>query len=218
MQSGRVFRAVGHSGNWRHTAVVEHHDDHAIAIGFAETANVIVEHWLNHGANDLLFEPLVFNHRHALELILKVAIREAAARLRAAGDGDVKLTRSALDEWLANEARHNLHRLSNRLDSLLTRLATEVLPSETHSLLLSIHELDPTGEAFRYAKVKAPNGGFVDAPRPLLLKPSHLQVHVDIVAMHEHFRSAFSLISAGIMTALSDIGDYQDDMAQDADW
>ncbi|MBW3578775.1 MAG: hypothetical protein KY462_13740 [Actinobacteria bacterium] len=218
MTKPRVFGPVGPAGNWRLNAVVERHDDHAIALGFADAADLIVEHWVHRGPNDLLFEPLVFNHRHALELVLKAAIRECGARLRAEGHRDAKVDRAAIDDWLAREARHNLHRLTTRLDGLLTRLGEEKLPPETHSALISIHELDPTGETFRYAKVRAANGTFVDAPRPLLSKPDDLQAHVDIVAMHEHFRSAFNLLSGGVMSALENIAEFQAAMAREADW
>jgi hypothetical protein len=115
---GRMFqweRCSGRSnpgGNWRLNAVVEHRDDHAIAIGFACTADLIVEHWVDRGPNDLLFEPLVFNHRHALELILKAAIRESAARLRTNALNDNQVELASVDNWLAKGASHNLHKLT----------------------------------------------------------------------------------------------------------
>ncbi len=218
MAKAIVLSPVGRTGNWPLNAVVERHDDHGIAIGFAEVADLIVEHWVQRGPNDLLFEPLVFNHRHALELVIKAAIRESAARLRADGHRDGKVDRESVDEWLAGKAGHNLHRLATRLDELLIRLGEQRLPPDTHAVLMSIHELDPTGETFRYAKVKVPGGGFVDAPRPLLSKPEDLQAHVDIVAMHEHFRAAFSLISGGVLTVLDNIAEFQAEMAREATW
>ncbi|HEX3566591.1 MAG TPA: hypothetical protein VHU17_14575 [Acidimicrobiales bacterium] len=209
-----MFRPVESGGNWHLNAIVERHSDYEIAIGFAEAANVIVESWIRRGPNDLLFEPLVFNHRHALELVLKAAIRESAARLRADGHLDSKVSQAALDAWLAAEAKHNLHRLAERLDELLKRLGEEKLPPETHRTLMSIHELDPTGETFRYAKVKGPGGTFQDAPRPLLSLPTDLQAHVDIEAMHVQFKSAFDLLSGGVMTVLELIAEHQCEMTQ----
>jgi hypothetical protein len=218
MPKAKVFRPVGRGDDWHQNAVVERHGDHEIAMGFADTADLIVDHWLQKGPNDLLFEPLVFCHRHALELILKAAIRESAARLRANGLQDPKVDQADVDNWLAKDAGHNLHKLATRLDALLTRLGEKQLPPQTHSALISLHELDPTGETFRYAMVKAGNGTFVDAPRPLLSEPDDLQAHVDIVAMHEHFRSAFNLLSGGVMTVLENIADYQREMAHEAEW
>jgi hypothetical protein len=210
-----MFRPVEAGGNWHLNAVVERHSDHEIATGFAEAANVIVEFWIRKGPNDLLFEPLVLNQRHALELVVKAAIRESAALLRADGHVDSNVSQAELDKWLAREAKHNLHRLAHRLDELLKRLGEEKLPPETHRVLMSIHELDPTGETFRYAKVNGPDGTFQDAPRPLLSLATDLQAHVDIVAMHAQFKSAFNLLSGGVMTVLELISEYQREMAQE---
>ena len=208
------FRPVGDGGNWRQNAVVQRRDDHELAMGFAETADIIVAHWVERGPNDLLFEPLIFNHRHALELVLKAAIRESAARVRAEGHQHPKLARDEVERWLTREASHNLHKLASRLNDLLLQLGEERLPADTHGVLMSLHQLDPNGEAFRYAKVKV-GGKLVDAPRPLLSKASDLQAHVDIVSMHEHFRSAFSLLSGGLMTVLEAIADTQAEMARE---
>ena len=211
------FGPVGTGGNWRLNAVIKRHNDHEIAMGFAETADIIVEHWVRRGPNDLLFEPLVFNHRHALELVLKAAIRESAARLRGEGQRGRTIEHDDLEKWLTNEAGHNLHKLTSRLDELLLQLGEERLPPDTHGALMSLHQLDPSGETFRYAKVKAAGGKLVDAPRPLLSTPTDLQAHVDIVAMHEHFRSAFSLLSGGLMTVLEQIADFQAEMTREVD-
>lgn len=213
-----VFKPVEPGGNWHQNAIVARHQDYEIAIGFAEVADLIVEHWKARGAFDLLFEPLVFNHRHALELVLKAAIRQSAACLRADGHNDKKVDRNEVEIWLTTKASHNLHKLSVRLDELLHRLELEALPKDTQSVLLSIHQLDPGGDAFRYAKVKGPGGSLVDAPRPLLSGPDDLQAHVDVVAMHEHFRSAFNLLSGGVMSELQVFADYQQDMLRDAGW
>ncbi len=192
-------------------AVVDHRGDNAIAIGFAETADLIIGRWIAGGRNDLLFEPMVFIHRHALELILKAAIRETAARLRAGGEIDAKVDQTSVEDWLAFDAGHNLHKLASRLDELLTRLGLDNLPPDTHRVLISLHELDPRGDAFRYAKVRV-GGVWVDAPRPLLSNPNDLHAHVDIVAMHDHFRGAFNLLSGGLMSVLENVADLQAEM------
>jgi hypothetical protein len=151
-------------------------------------------------------------------LILKATIRESAARLRADGYNDAKVDRDKLDNWLVTEASHNLRKLATRLDNLLTRLGLDKMPSETHGVLISLHQLDPGGDAFRYAKVKGPDGGWQDAPRPLLSTPHDLQALVDVVAMHDHFRNAFSLLSTGVMTVLEDMAEFQAETAHDASW
>ncbi len=119
--------------------------------------------------------------------------------------------------WLTADAGHNLHKLVTRADEWLRALDLEALPPDTHGVLVSIHDLDPTGETFRYAKVKR-GGALVDAPRPLLATPADLQAHVDIVALHEHFRAAFSLISGGVMTVLENVADMQAELARDMNY
>lgn len=71
MKKPNVFRPVGPGEDWRLNAVIQYRDDHTVALGFAENADLIVRHWLTDGPNGLLFDPLVYTHRHALELILK---------------------------------------------------------------------------------------------------------------------------------------------------
>ncbi len=97
----KIFAPVGDGGDWRRNAVVGRHDDHAIAMGFAETADLIVQSWLSRGPNDLLFEPLIFNYRHAFELVLKAAIRASAGCLRADGSTDGRRTERGALERLA---------------------------------------------------------------------------------------------------------------------
>lgn len=213
-----VFTPVEPGGNWRRNAIVAHHQDYEIAIGFAEVADLSVDHWKARDASDLLFEPLAFNHRHALELVLKAAIRKSAACLRVDGHSDKKVDRNEVEIWLRTKASHNLHKLAVRLDELLHRLELKARPKDTQSVLLSVHQLDPGGDAFRYAKVKGPGGSLVDAPRPPPSAPDDFQAHVDVVAMREHFCSAFNLLSGGVMSELQVFADYQQDMLRDASW
>ncbi|WP_428116621.1 hypothetical protein [Candidatus Poriferisodalis sp.] len=199
---------------FRNNAIMWNFDDRALAMGFADTAQLIVDHWVDRGPNDALFVPLVYNCRHALELVLKAAIREAAARLP---DGriDKALEQDRVDEWLADEAVHNLHKLAFRLDRMLAELGLDTLPSDTNRVLLEIHGLDPNGQSFRYAQVrKGKDAPFEDAPLPLV-KDGNYGANVDVVAMHKHFDEAFTLISDGLMSVLGQYAEYQRDMA---DW
>ena len=64
--------------------------------------------------------PIVYNYRHALELVLKASVREAAAPLRADGASDASLDPASLDpatldEELAGTKPHSLERLANKL-------------------------------------------------------------------------------------------------------
>lgn len=139
--------------------------------------------------------------------------------MRAEGFADPRLDKKSLDSWISEEAKHNLHKLADRLDKMLTQLGEEKLPPDIHRVLVSLHQIDPTGETFRYAKVRGANGELVDAPRPLLSAPDEFQAHVDIAAMHEQFKAAFGLISGGLMTVLAEIREVQQDVyAEYQDW
>lgn len=215
----KIFGPVDPGEDWHRHAVVEHRGEHALAMGFAATGDLIVERWVHRGPNDLLFEPLLFNYRHALELILKAAIRDASGLLRRSGDTDPQLVPTTLNAWFVEEARHNLHKLSTRLAKLLKRLDSEDLPADTYQVLMALHELDRGGDTFRYSYTKNKAGQFVPATRPLLdARSGRVQAHVDIVAMHERFKDAFTLLSGGVMTVLQNIADYLDDLAREADW
>lgn len=152
--------------------------------------------------------PIVYNYRHALELVLKASVREAAARLRPDGASDASLDPATLDEELAGTKPHSLERLANKLEVLLDRLRLEQLPATTRDKPRSLHQLDPNGETFRYSTVKAGKGKF-DPARPT-------QEHIDVVALAEQFREAFTLLSGGLLTVLDNYREYQADQARGA--
>ena len=127
-----IFGPAGPDEPFHNNAIMWNFDDHALATGFAKTAQLIVNHWVDKGPYDPLFVPLVYNCRHALELVLKAAIREAAARLRADGRTDETLASDCVNEWLAGTAVHNLHKLASRLDKMLEELDLDTLPADTN--------------------------------------------------------------------------------------
>jgi hypothetical protein len=206
----KLFDSVPAGDPWEHTAVVggRFEDDAQLALGFHQVAELGVADWTTRGPNDLLFVPIVYNYRHALELVLKAAVREAAARLRADGATDASLDPATLDEELAETKPHSLERLANKLEVLLERLRLEQLPATTRDVLHSLHQLDPHGETFRYSTVKAGKGKF-DPARPT-------QEHIDIVALAERFREAFTLLSGGLLTVLDSYREYQAEQARGA--
>jgi hypothetical protein len=149
---GDLFGPVGPEGNFHHNAVLTHHeDDGTLGAGYVAAGDALVEHWVEHGPNDLLFMPIITNYRHGIELLLKDAIRTAARCLRRGGITDPELRDPELSKWLARGVRHKLQPLAERLDQLLGQLREETLPPNIHKTLIRVHELDPTGETFRYA-------------------------------------------------------------------
>jgi hypothetical protein len=91
---------------------------------------------------------------------------------------------------------------------LLDRLRLEQLPATTRDVLRSLHQLDPNGETLRYSTVKAGKGKF-DSARPT-------QEHIDVVALAEQFREAFTLLSGGLLTVLDNYREYQAEQARGA--
>ena len=204
-----VFKPVSADGPWWHTAIVggPSENDHVLALGFHRAAKLLVEHWDAHGANDLLYVPIVYLHRHALELVLKQAIREAAACLRADGAADPDLAAPAIEAKLTSRALgHALGKLADEFVTLLARLNLERLPKETLDVLRSLHRADESGETFRYSTLKQGKG---KPPRPA--RPD--QQHIDIVGLANDLAGAFQLLSGGVLTVLDEYHQWQAEMA-----
>jgi len=173
-----LFNPVGPGGNFHHNAVLtSHEDDGTLGAGYVAAGDALVEHWVTRGPNDLLLMPIIMNYRHGIELLLKDAIRVAAGCLRRDGIADADLRKATVDEWLGRKVGHKLQPLAQRLDQLLGRLKEETLPPGIHEALTRVHELDPTGETFRYATSwSKEEKQYVPSKRPEA-------THVDVVAM-----------------------------------
>jgi hypothetical protein len=144
-----------------------------------------------------MLPPLIYTYRHALELVLKQAIRKAAPCLRLAGNDDPKLVPEALETYLKRKQGHRLGPLSKQLTVMLKELDIEELPADVVLTLERLHLLDPTGEAFRYADQ--------------LKTDSH---HVHVGPLVELFRDAFNVTHGGVLAVLDQYADYQYEMWQ----
>lgn len=145
--------------------------------------------------------PIVFSYRHAFELVLKVAIREAAwvVRKRREAQGlpiSRRLQASKLEEDLGRPDMHALGRLLDKLMYLLAEGGLEALPSETVDTIRQLHKLDESGQAFRYTMVRGKEAQ--DALSPA--RPD--QIHVDVAQLGERLHAAFFLIYGGLLTVL----------------
>ncbi|MBG6092804.1 hypothetical protein [Actinomadura viridis] len=196
---GDLLSSLPDGGGWRDIAYVGYFDgDAGLAEGFAEAAEAIFKQWQSSPrTGDQLLLPLVHNYRHALELALKQAIRDAAKRVRFDGHNDPSLHPDELDVHLKRKQRHRLGPLADQLAGLLKELALEGLPADTMRLLARLHQLDPTGEAFRYADHLESSAHAVDVPELTKL-----------------LRDAFAIVHGGVITALHVYADYQSDMRE----
>jgi hypothetical protein len=194
-----LFGSLPESGNWRDLAWVGYYDgDAGLAQGFAEAAEAIFAAWRRGPrSNDRLLPPLAYNYRHALELALKQAIRQAATRLRFDGDDDPALAPEALESYFKQKQRHRLDPLARQLAGMLARLGLDELPPDTTRLLAQLHQLDPSGESFRY------DGQLRTSAR-----------QVDVVQLVELFRNAFYVIHGGVLAVLDQYADFQQEVSR----
>ena len=155
----------------------------AAVIGADHQFSITWQEW--EWPNDRLLLPIVYNYRHALELVLKQAIRQAAECRQLKGDGDPGLTANALEAHFKQKQRHRLGPLAQQLAGMLAALNLHELPPDTSRLIQDLHQLDPTGEAFRYDGQLKTSAGHVDVPR-----------------LVQRFRAAFAILHGGILTAL----------------
>ncbi len=160
------FRWVPPGSDWRHDAIVGAWplDDAAIAAGFRRLADVAVEHWITRGPDDGLLLPILYTYRHAIELLLKQALREAWACLDHDGIPQPTLTGHnstkpvSADTWLGST--HNLDELARQLDDCFAVLsmhpADKTVAPGVVGIIGELHRLDASGDAFRYAQVRKP--------------------------------------------------------------
>lgn len=95
---------------------------------------------------------------------------------------------------------HALGRLLDKLMYLLAEADMEALPSETVQTIRQLHELDESGQTFRYSMVRVDGqvGGEMRPARPD-------EIHIDVVQLAERFNAAFDLIHDELLPALLEV-------------
>ncbi|ASW56484.1 hypothetical protein [Plantactinospora sp. KBS50] len=183
---GDLLSALPGEG-WDDTAWIEYYDgDRGLAEGFAKAGDAILVAWQRGPhPNDTVLLPLIYNYRHGIELALKQAIRQAAACICVGGNGEPELWADNLETHLKRKHGHRLAPLATQLQGLLTRLNLGDLGGESMKVLSRIHQLDPTGEAFRYS-------GHLNSTA----------YAVDVSRLAARFREAFDIIHGGVLTML----------------
>lgn len=139
--------------------------------GFQRAADMIVTAAESDDLNpDDLFFPVAYLYRHHLELMLKELVR-LGVRL---GSFD------GCEEILGG---HNLHKLWNNAKQLVKVVWPDSPEKEfeaVEQVILEFHKLDPSGQAFRYARDR--NGGLHLASGPERVDLSNLKSVVDEVS------------------------------------
>ena len=133
-----------------------HESDLTIAGGYLKVAEIAALHWIEHGPDDSLPLPILYNYRHAIELTLKWLVRLAASVLRHDGHTDEGFGPEKLDRKLAKT--HNIQQLAELLDEYLglmeIRPPDNRIDSASRRWLDWLYRQDRTGQGFRYAMVR----------------------------------------------------------------
>jgi hypothetical protein len=97
------------------------------------------------------------------------------------------LTAHAPEAHFKQKQRHRLGPLAQQLAGMLADLKLGRLPPDTSRLLQDPHQLDPTGETFRYDGQLKTSASHVDVPR-----------------LVRRFRATFGILHGRVLTALDE--------------
>ncbi|AXH97409.1 hypothetical protein DV701_15985 [Ornithinimicrobium avium] len=146
--------------------------DGTLAEAYAEAARRLASSFASQPYDDQILLPFLFVYRHAIELDLKHAIREAVALRRMAAHRELP---SAVElETKLRRYGHRLLVLGDKLDEHLQALDLERTPAATRRVLRGLNDLDLNGTGFRYANAFEDGATHIDFPRlAALLDETH---------------------------------------------
>lgn len=184
-------------------------DDLTIAGGYLQVAELAARHWIEHGPDNRLPIPILYNYRHGIELTLKWLIRLTARCLVRDGYVQEDLSSARLDEKLHT---HNIKKLSDRLDRYLGLLHLDApddrIDNASRQLLEWLDSEDQTGEAFRYAVVG-------HGPTSVAARPN--QVSINFYEQVNELHQLANLLYDGYSSFLDDHERMQIDYYADLD-
>ena len=108
--------------------------------------------------------PILYTYRHAIEALLKLSIM-ASAVLRHEGQDDSALDPSDVEQRLKRDLRHKLAQLRDLLNENLHALQLDSVNDKTSAFLDLLADLDPSGNAFRFAQQLPDVRVSLDLPR-----------------------------------------------------
>ena len=129
--------------------------DGTYVVGFQRAADMIVDAAQSDDLNpDDLFFPVAHLYRHHLELMLKGLVRLG-----------VRVGAFEKCEGCIAIAHHNLHKVWNKAKQLIQKDSPDDDLRAVEQVILEFHKLDPSGQAFRYARDKNGAQHLQDAPK-----------------------------------------------------
>ena len=185
---------------WGGTAAIGGPDEHDIdlATAFREAGEILTAHWQKNQADDTLAIAVLYNYRHALELMLKTAIRLMVESWRFELD-----PAEPEPAWLVEAERragssHRLGELADHVARLAADFRTPLRPSDW-DVLRALHDLDPDGQGLRYTATR-------DRTRQRAFRPD--VVYVNVVEFAARAGGAFDGVE-DIVARLVEIQDAQ---------
>jgi hypothetical protein len=136
-------------------------------VGFQRAADMIVDAAKTDDRNpDDLFFPVAYLYRHHLELMMKELVRSGS-----------------LDGCEDILGKHDLHKLWDKSKQLIKEVWPDSPDDDLEAveqMILEFHKLDPTGQAFRYARARNGRSHLQDGPQRVDL--GNLKATVDAVS------------------------------------
>lgn len=184
----QAFRASVHLTDQDAIEAFVFPSDGAYLVGFQRGADMIVDAAKDDNLNpDELFFPVAYLYRHHIELMLKELVRlgtrvgvvEEAVELVPPCPSCGHAPRASDDPL----SQHNLHKLWNKAKLAINAVWPDQGKADlaaVERVILEFHKLDPTGQAFRYARDKAGGRHLQDAPSRVDLR--NLKAIVDAVS------------------------------------
>jgi len=128
-------------------------NSHLVMTGYADAARRLRNSYKAEPWDDVILLPFLFVWRQAIELALKVNIRDLAEMRRQNGEVDPALQRSAVKRRLRFKVGHDLTALIEEQQSHISALGLEETPKPVLETLRLLAALDNGGTGFRYAGV-----------------------------------------------------------------
>lgn len=129
-----------------------------VMTGYADAARRLRESYKAEPWDDVILLPFLFVWRQAIELALKVNIRDLAEMRRQNGETDADLVATVVRRRLQSKIGHDLTALIEEQQTHIAALGLEVIPGPVLETLRLLAALDNGGTGFRYAGVlRAPS-------------------------------------------------------------
>lgn len=138
--------------------------DYSYPLGYWEAADFLVEQALSLSSpfKDRLFYPICFNYRQFIELCLKQLIIFSEEFYRKTEKVGYELKK--IEQYHSTELMetHSLEKLLNWLKESLSCTSSDDFDGRIQSLIIEFHNIDPSGEKFRYPISKTNKQSFPD--------------------------------------------------------